>query len=149
MIKIDYPAHPYKIREEAGKEVIFDELRKLWVRLTPEEWVRQNFLQYLVLVKKYSSSLIAIEKELKLGELKKRFDILVYDSCHRPWMMIECKAMEIPLDQKVLEQVLRYNISIPVPYLVITNGSHMAAFHRIAGSLELLSILPDQEALLG
>ncbi len=102
MIKIEYPEYIYKIREEAGKELIFDVLRKSWVRLTPEEWVRQNFLQYLVLVKKYPSSLIAVEKELMLGELKKRFDILVYDFNHRPWMMVECKAMEIALDEKVL-----------------------------------------------
>src|SRR4051794_39421507 len=99
MIKIDYPKHPYKIREEAGKEIIFDELRKLWVRLTPEEWVRQNLLQYLLQVKKYPSALIAIEKEMQLGELKKRFDILVYDASHKPWMMIECKAMEVQLNE--------------------------------------------------
>lgn len=142
MIKIEYPEHPFKIREEAGKEIIFDELRRLWVRLTPEEWVRQNFLQYLVLVKKYPSSLIAIEKEMQLGELKKRFDILVYDSTHKPWMMVECKAMEIPLDEKVLHQVLRYNISIPVPFLIITNGKYMAGFHRKITGLEMINELP-------
>jgi hypothetical protein len=143
MIKIEYPEYAYKIREEAGKEIIFDELRRLWVRLTPEEWVRQNFLRYLIQVKKYPSSLIAIEKELQLGELKKRFDILVYNLNHKPWMMIECKAMEIPLDEKVLHQVLRYNISIPVSFLIITNGKYMTGFHRKASGLEMINELPE------
>ncbi len=143
MIKIAYPEFAYKIREEAGRELIFDELRRLWIRLTPEEWVRQNFLQYLVQVKKYPSSLIAIEKEMQLGELKKRFDILVYDSNHKPWMMVECKAMEILLDEKVLHQILRYNISIPVPFLVITNGKYMAGFHRKPTGMEILDELPE------
>ena len=148
MIKIEYPEYTYKIREQAGKEFIFDELRRLWVRLTPEEWVRQNFLQYLVQVKKYPSSLIAVEKELMLGELRKRFDILVYDLNYKPWMMIECKGMEISLDEKVLHQILRYNISIPVPFLVITNGKFMAGFERKETGMELIHELPKHIALL-
>jgi hypothetical protein len=147
MIKIEYPDHAYKIKKEGDKEIIFDELRRLWVRLTPEEWVRQNFLQYLVQVKKYPSSLIAIEKELLLGELKKRFDILVYDAAHQPWMMIECKAMEIPLDEKVLHQLLRYNITIPVPFLVITNGKFMTGFHRKEEGLKMIHELPEPTVL--
>lgn len=143
MIKIEYPSHQFKIKGEKGKELIFDSLRKVWVRLTPEEWVRQNFLQYIVQVKHYPPSLIAVEKEMLLGELKKRFDILVYDANHRPWMMIECKAMDISIDEKVLNQVLRYNISIPVPFLVITNGKFMVGFHRKNTGLELISELPE------
>jgi hypothetical protein len=142
MIKIDYPSHPFKIKMEEDKELIFDEHRKIWVRLTPEEWVRQNFLQYLVKVKNYPLSLIAVEKEIRLGELKKRFDILVYDSIHQPWMMIECKSMDIVIDQKVMEQLLRYNISVPVRFLVITNGSYVYGYERTEGRIELLSDLP-------
>ncbi len=142
MIKIEYPQHPFKIRSEKGRELIFDELRRQWVRLTPEEWVRQNFLQYLVQVRKYPATLIAIEKEMLLGELKKRFDILVYDAQHRPWMMVECKAMTIALDEKVLHQVLRYNIAIPVPFLVITNGTFMAGFERTGVGIEMMDQLP-------
>lgn len=148
MIKIEYPEYSYKIREEAGKEVIFDDLRKTWLRLTPEEWVRQNFLQYLIRVKKYPAALIAVEKELQLGELKKRFDILVYDPNHKPWMMIECKAMEIPLNEKVLHQVLRYNISIPVQFLVITNGTFVAGFERKSTGLEMMTELPGINDLI-
>ena len=80
MIKIYYPHYAFKIKEEEpGKEFIFDDQRKQWVRLTEEEWVRQNFTQYLLQVKKYPSSYIAVEKKMKLGEMNKRFDILVYD----------------------------------------------------------------------
>lgn len=145
MIKIAYPPHPFRIREEEGRETIFDEVRKCWTRLTPEEWVRQNFLQYLIQVKKYPATLIAVEKELMLGEMKKRFDILVYNGDHQPWMMVECKAMHVPLNDKVLQQILRYNMSIPVSFLVITNGSYVACLQRGAAGLEILGELPDPD----
>lgn len=142
MIKIAYPVHPFKIKNESGKEFIFDETRKRWTRLTPEEWVRQNFLQYLIRIKGYPSSLIAVEKEINVGELKKRFDILIYNSRHQPWMMVECKAMTVPLHEKVLDQLLRYNLSVPVPFLVITNGSYVAGWERRETGVEVLSELP-------
>jgi hypothetical protein len=142
MIRIEYPSFPFRIREEEGKELIFDELRKVWIRLTPEEWVRQNFLQYLVQVMQYPASLIAVERELKLGELKKRFDVLVYNRQHQPWMMVECKAMEVNLDETVLQQVLRYNIAVPVPFLVITNGHYCAGFEKHNQQLQLIEALP-------
>ncbi|HKH62466.1 MAG TPA: type I restriction enzyme HsdR N-terminal domain-containing protein [Flavitalea sp.] len=145
MIKIEYPAYSFRIKKAGNNEVIFDELRKSWLRLTPEEWVRQNFIRYLVLVKKYPASLIAIEKEIWLGELKKRFDILIYDQQHRPWMMIECKEMNVDIDQNVLEQVLRYNIAVPVQYMIITNGIHCMAYEKIEDRLEILQHLPSFE----
>ena len=143
MVIIKYPEPGFRIKKEGGKDFIFDTLRKKWLILTPEEWVRQNFVQYLLQVKNYPATLIALEKEIKLGELKKRFDILVYDSNHQPWMMIECKAPEIKLDEKVLEQVLRYNISVPVEYMVITNGEMTYAWQRSDNKLELVSELPS------
>ena len=142
MIKIEYPPYQPKIKEESGKEFIFDEFRKRWVLLTPEEWVRQNFLQYLIQTKKYPASLIAIEKEIKLGELKKRFDIVVYDNETKPWMIVECKEMNVALDKSVLDQVLRYNISLNVPYLVITNGSYCMALQLKAGVMAEIDSLP-------
>ena len=128
MIKIEFPPYQPKIKKANGKEFIFDTFRKRWVILTPEEWVRQNFLQYLVQVKKYPSQLIAIEKEIKLGELKKRFDILVYNRNSEPLMMIECKEMGVALNETVLEQALRYNQTLKVTYIVITNGTDTAGF---------------------
>jgi len=143
MIKIEYPPYQPKIKEEKGKELIFDEFRKRWVILTPEEWVRQNFLQYLTQIKKYPASLIAIEKEIKLGELKKRFDIVVYDADTKPWMIVECKEMNVALDKSVLDQVLRYNMALKVPYLVITNGSYCMALQLKENLMEEIDALPD------
>jgi len=93
------------------------------VRLTPEEWVRQNVLQYLVKVKRYPASLMAIEKEIRLGELKKRCDIIIYKQ-NKPWMIIECKEMNVPLSETVLQQALHYNIPLSSAYICISNGSH-------------------------
>jgi hypothetical protein len=143
MIRIDYPASNFRMKAEDGKEYIFDEQRRQWLRLTPEEWVRQNFVQYLVQVKQYPAALTAIEKEIRMGELKKRFDILIYDRHHQPWLMVECKGMDVPLNQSVLEQLLRYNMALPVPYLVITNGRYCAAFKKAGNQLEVLTALPD------
>ena len=142
MIKIEYSAYPFRIKKEKDHEWIFDDLRKSWLRLTPEEWVRQNFVQYLVQVKKYPSSLIAIEKEIQLGELKKRFDILVYSHQHQPWMMVECKEMTVQINEKVLEQILRYNMAVPVQYMVLTNGSYCVGYEKLNNSLSLLNELP-------
>ncbi len=143
MIKIAYPAYVPKVKIELDKEFIFDEVRKQWVLLTPEEWVRQNFLQYLIQVKKYPASLIAVEKEIFLNDLKKRFDIVVYDKNTRPWMLIECKEMNVVLNKSVLNQVLRYNINLQVPYLVLTNGSYCYAFINMQQQLQEINRLPD------
>jgi hypothetical protein len=144
MIKIVYPAYQPKIKMDEGKDFIFDEWRKRWVVLSPEEWVRQNFLQYLIHVKKYPASLIAIEKEIKLGELKKRFDIVIYDAASKPWMIIECKEMNVDLTKQVLDQALRYNITMQVPYIIITNGSHCMAFACSGNQLKELEELPGK-----
>ena len=146
MIKIYYPQHAFKIKEEEeGKEYIFDELRKLWVRLTPEEWVRQNFMQYLMQVKNYPAAYMAVERKLKLGELTKRFDLLVFDKAARPWLMVECKAMSRPLDKSVLWQVLHYNMAIPVKYLIITNGEYCFGYVRAATDVEEILSLPGYD----
>lgn len=143
MIVINYPEHDFRIRQEDGGEFIFDEFRKRWVRLSPEEWVRQNFLHYITTIKKYPSSLIAVEREIMLGELKKRFDILVYNEQHQPWMMIECKAMDVALSEDVLNQVLRYSISVPANYLIITNGTYTIGWEKKNGALSILNDLPE------
>ena len=142
MIIIPYPEPSFKLKKENERDFIFDPHRKIWLQLTEEEWVRQNFIAYLVKELQYPSSLIAIEKEIMLGELKKRFDVLIYDPFFKPWMMIECKAPSVQLTADVLQQVLRYNISLPVPYLVITNGSYTIVYHKSAGKLTELQQLP-------
>jgi len=142
MIKINYPEPVFRFKEENGKEMIFDFIRKQWLLLNEEEWVRQNFIQFLVQELKYPIELIAVEKGIQLGELKKRFDILVYDRDHKPWMLIECKAGEITLDEKVLLQVLRYNISMPASFLVITNGHFTYAWEKTNGELKEILQMP-------
>jgi hypothetical protein len=143
MLSIQFPEPAFRLKKEKEKDFIFDSLRKKWLLLTPEEWVRQNFVQYLVQVKNYPADLIAQEKVLQLGELKKRFDILVYDKQHRPWMMIECKAPEIKLNESVLQQLLRYHISIPVGFLVITNGENSYGWEKKGMNLHLLEHMPE------
>jgi hypothetical protein len=142
MIKVNYPEPVFRFKEENGKELIFDFIRKQWLLLNEEEWVRQNFVQFLVQEMKYPMELIAVEKEIQLGELKKRFDILVYDRNHQPWMLIECKAGKISPDEKVFMQVLRYSISIPANFLLITNGHFTYAWEKIGGELKELLQMP-------
>jgi len=142
MIKVNYPEPVFRFKEENGKEMIFDFIRKQWLLLNEEEWVRQNFIQFLVQELKYPLELIAVEKEIQLRDLKKRFDILVYDRGHKPWMLIECKAGEISLDEKVLYQVLRYNISMPANFLVITNGQFTHAWEKTNGELKEILQMP-------
>jgi hypothetical protein len=142
MTRIEYPPFDFRIRKEDEKEWIFDELRKQWVRLTPEEWVRQNMLQYLLQVKKYPASLIAVEKEISLGELRKRFDILIYRNA-KPWMIIECKEMNVPLSEATIRQILNYNITIQADYIVITNGTDNHGFSLLNKEAQSILELPD------
>lgn len=145
MIAVNYPAPSFKIKQEDEQHFVFDAIRKTWLLLTEEEWVRQNFIQYLITELHYPATLIALEKELELNGLKKRFDILVYDREHHPWMLIECKAPQIELSDAALEQVLRYHITIPVPFLVITNGKSTYGWEKVSGELKMLDKLPAWE----
>lgn len=145
MIKVVFPSPTFQIKEEDEKEFIFDAIRKQWVRLTPEEWVRQNLLQYFIQTKQYPAAYIGVEKEMKLGELKKRFDLLLYNREHQPWMLVECKAMDVELTENVLEQIIRYHLTIPVPYLVISNGVYTYAWSKNESRLISLTELPAFE----
>jgi len=142
MISVKYPEPTFKLKRENGVEFIFDGIRKQWLSLNDEEWVRQNFVQYLIQILSYPSTVIAIEKEIRLGELTKRFDILVYDKNHHPWLMVECKGSGVQLSDGTLQQVLRYNISLPVSYLVITNGHYTFAWEKKGIDLKLIQQMP-------
>lgn len=143
MLNINYPKPNFQVKIEGGKEFVFDQIRKKWLLLTPEEWVRQNFVQYLIQVKGFPSTLIALEKSIRLGELTKRFDILIYDTNHQPWMMIECKAPTVQLNSAVFHQLLRYHITVPAGLLVITNGDHTYGWEKKEKELLLLNEIPD------
>mgnify|MGYP003594372428 CR=1 FL=1 len=143
MVKIIYPDKKPSIKMESEVETVFCIIRKRWVQLTPEEWVRQNFLLYLTESLGYPAALIAVEKQLTLGELTKRFDAVVYDKQSNPFMIIECKEMNVPLSEKVLQQVLRYNMQLQATYLVVTNGSYCEVYKRSGNELEHIGFFPD------
>ena len=121
---------------------VFDELRQKWVVLQPEEWVRQNIINWLIKVQGIPASMIAVEKSLSPGPASRRFDLLIYDKSHQPWMIIECKAPEVRLDEKVLMQILAYNMTIPVPFMMITNGDHCHVANKKAEQPEWCSAFP-------
>lgn len=123
MVELNLPVYPFKIREQNGKQYIFDELRKKYLLLTPEEWVRQHVVQYLIQHKNYPKGLIKLEGGLKLYRtLSKRCDILIYNRDGNPFMLFECKAPHIKITQDVFDQATRYNIKHRVEYLAVSNG---------------------------
>lgn len=142
MIKINYPEKKPLIKQQDGKELVFCFIRKRWVVLSPEEWVRQNFLLFLVEVLNYPPSLIAVEKQLMLGDVKKRFDIVVYDRAALPFMIVECKEMNVELSEKTLQQVLRYNSNVQAGYVVITNGLYCYGFIKSGNAFNATASLP-------
>jgi hypothetical protein len=145
MMTIQFPKNSLQIRHQQGVNEVFDIIRKKWIALTPEEWVRQNWIQFLCTEKKYPSSLIAVEKEIHLGELKKRSDLVIYNRQSLPWMIIECKEMEVALSQKTIDQILRYHISLPAKYLVITNGTYSIGYKKEKGQFFEIDLFPDFE----
>ncbi len=141
-MKIAYPPYSPQIKQEEGKEYIFDGIRKKWLQLTPEEWVRQNFINYLIVTMQYPASLIAVEKEILVGEMRKRFDILVYKDS-KPWLVIECKEMQTAVNESVIKQVMGYNIQLQVPYLIITNGNNTLGVLIKEGLISSLETMPE------
>ena len=123
MTKVVFEEYDFRFKEDKGQKQIFDPVRKKYVVLTPEEWVRQHILQYL-LAKSYPASLIAIERGIDVNGASKRFDIVVYGRDSEPLILVECKAQDEPLAQNVLMQILGYNLSVKAKYFWITNGLH-------------------------
>lgn len=142
MTRVTFSSYNFRRELRGGEEYIFDELRKKWVLLTGEEWVRQHILHYLVYDKGYSPSLIAVERGIELNGLRKRFDIVVFDSTGSPKMIIECKAPNEVLNEKVFEQIARYNMSLKVDYLWVTNGKYNYCYNLKAGG-QLLDEVPS------
>ena len=122
MYRLNLPSYETKFQEKGGKQLIFDFLRRKYVALTPEEWVRQHFTHYLVEQKGYPRGLMANEMELRLGEKRLRCDTLLYNRELQPQMIIEYKAPTIQLQQRVFDQITAYNMLLHVDYLVVSNG---------------------------
>lgn len=145
MIRIDYPVPTFKIKEVNAQKYIWDGMRKKWMLLTPEEWVRQNFIAYMIQVKNYPAAMIAVEKSIQVGELKKRFDIVVFKNM-LPWIIVECKEPAVSLDMRVFEQLSRYNMTLSGSYLIITNGEYTKGWQVSAGFFNEINQLPDWHA---
>ena len=122
MQKLNLPEYTFRYKNTGNKTYIFDDFRKKFVVLTPEEWVRQNFLMYLIIEKNYPRSLITVEAGLKLYKRIKRTDIVVYDKQGNPVLIVECKAPGVSISREVFDQIVRYNIALKVNYLIVTNG---------------------------
>ncbi len=122
MRKLNLPEIKATLKKEEGKVLIFDVIRKKYIVLTPEEWVRQHFIHYLIHEMKYPRSLFRIESSLTYNKLQKRSDILIFDRKGKPWMLIECKSADIRLSQKAFNQVAVYNMTVNAKYLAVTNG---------------------------
>ena len=142
MLNINYPSFSFKIKQINNVDCIYDNIRKSWIVLTPEEWVRQNFIQYLIQSMLYPATLIAVEKEIKVGDLKKRFDILIYKN-NLPWMIIECKKIDVKINDKVMQQILSYNTTIQAKYIVATNGNNSFCWQIENGKASNCSALPN------
>ena len=126
-----------------NKTLVFDPLRRQWVSLTPEEQVRQKMLYFLVETRKVAAGLIAVEYSIKVNNLPKRADIVVFNNLGEPQMIVECKAESVPITEKVLDQAIRYYSGLKVKYLTLTNGKTMFCYKVENGKLEALSEFPS------
>lgn len=149
--KLDLPDHGVKTKHGAHGPEVFDPWRRRWVALTPEEWVRQHFLNHLVHDLAYPAGRIAVEASLVLNGLRKRADAVVYGADGRALMLVECKAPGVPIGQAVFEQAARYNMVHKVRLLVVTNGMRhfCCAIDPDAGTSRFLPSLPHYGSLDG
>jgi len=147
MQPLNLPTYNLKLKEQAGQVLIFDSIRKKYLLLTPEEWVRQNFIHFLVEDKKYPASLVAIEVGLKYNTLQKRADVVIYNKAGKPHLIVECKAPEVKISQDVFHQIAVYNMSFRVNYLVVTNGmDHFCCVMDYElNTYRFLQMIPDFE----
>ena len=150
MRSLNLPTYSFKLKSENDKQYIFDTQRKKYVRLTPEEWVRQNFVKFLVKERSFPAGRIILEKTLIYNKLIKRCDILVYDRNMQPSVLIECKAPEVRITSRVFDQASVYNLIFKVRFLIVTNGlSHYCArIHYNEKKVEFLREIPFYEKLI-
>ncbi len=149
MERLNLPTYLFKIKSEGQRKFIFDSIRKKYVVLTPEEWVRQNFIQYLINEKKYPSSLIAIEMALTLNKLSKRTDIVLFDRQGNPVIIVECKSPKVKITQDTFDQIARYNMKLKVNYLIVTNGitHYCCRMDYEDNTYSFLKDIPDYEGM--
>ncbi|WP_025743147.1 type I restriction enzyme HsdR N-terminal domain-containing protein [Aquimarina pacifica] len=122
MQKLNFPEYQFRLKSSENKVSIFDRIRKKFIILTPEEWVRQHTVNYLISEKKYPESLINVEKALHLNGMTKRYDIIIFNPNGSIYLIVECKSSKIKITQSVFDQIARYNLALDAEYLMITNG---------------------------
>ena len=149
MIKLNFPDYSFRIKDLSGKPVIFDPVRKKYVSLTPEEWVRQHVIQYLKQEKQIPFSLIRAESEIRLYKTRKRFDIAVFDRNGHALLVVECKSPSLPVTQDVLDQAARYNLTLRVGFLMLSNGiQHIyCQIDTNDNTIRMIKDLPDFQGL--
>ena len=122
MQPLQFPTYQFRFKNSENKVAIFDEIRKKFIILTPEEWVRQHVVHYLLYEKKYPKSWINVEKQIKINGLTKRYDVVVFNADGSIFLLVECKAPEIKISQHTFDQIARYNLALNAAYLMVTNG---------------------------
>lgn len=122
MQALNFPSYTFRIKNSQNRQYIFDGIRKKFVVLQPEEWVRQHVLHYLVVTKNFPKSLINVEKQLMVNGLKKRYDVVVFNPDGSIFLLVECKGPEVKVEQTVFDQIARYNYQLKSAYLMVTNG---------------------------
>ena len=144
MFNLTFPKYEFRLKKIEEKKFIFDEIRKKYIEFTPEEWVRQNCVKFLIDQKKYFSHLISIEKTIKLNGLTKRFDIIAYDIFGNVDLLVECKAPNIIIDQKSFDQIITYDKVINAKYLMLTNGiiNYYCEVNKIDKKINFLKDIP-------
>jgi hypothetical protein len=142
---LNFPTYSFRLKNSENKTHIFDVVRKKFVVLQPEEWVRQHCIQYLIQEKNYPISLINVEKVVLINGLKKRYDIVVFDSNGSLVLVVECKAPKVKISQTTFDQIARYNLTLKAHYLMVTNGlnHYFCTMNYNNESFEFLKTLPD------
>ena len=145
MQKLNFPSYSFRLKSSENKTLIFDIVRKKYVVLTPEEWVRQHTIHFLHFEKKYPLSLMAVEKQLKINSLTRRTDIVLYQNDGKPYIIVECKAPSVRISQEVFDQIARYNMKLNAQLIMVTNGiSHFYSFIDYKNqTYQFLAELPD------
>ncbi|HZK96245.1 MAG TPA: type I restriction enzyme HsdR N-terminal domain-containing protein [Prolixibacteraceae bacterium] len=142
---LNLPQYSFRIKDKLDKKLIFDGFRRRWVALTPEEWVRQNFVRFLTEEKHYPASLVAIERSLRMNQRDFRTDIVLFSKSGNPLIVVECKAPEVKISQQVFDQIARYNLDLRVSYLIVTNGlnHYCCRFDQSELTYTFLPEIPD------
>lgn len=148
MQKLNLPQFDFRLKKEGRKHYIFDDIRKKFILLTPEEWVRQNFIRFLIEDKNYPRSLMAVEKQITINSKLFRFDLVGYQRSGQPFLIAEFKAPGVKITQQAFDQVVRYNMALKVKLVIVSNGLQhfVCAIDYDNGSYNFLKEIPGFES---